>query len=71
MKILVPGTIALDVHAGPDDEVVVYDAAAPFRPEDADAEVLVVWGSSAENLADAAARLPRLRWVQTLSLIHI
>lgn len=67
MKILVPGTIALDVHAGPDDEVVVYDAAAPFRPEDADAEVLVVWGGSAENLADAAARLPRLRWVQTLA----
>src|SRR5690606_27513239 len=67
LKILVPSTIALDVQAGPDDEVVVYDAAAPFRPEDADAEVLVVWASSAENLADAAARLRRVRWVQTLA----
>ena len=67
LKILVPSTIALDVQTGPDDEVVVYDAAAPFRPEDSDAEVLVVWASSAENLADAAARLRRVRWVQTLA----
>jgi phosphoglycerate dehydrogenase-like enzyme len=67
LKIPVPSTIAHDVHAGPDDEVVGYDAAAPFRSEDADAEVLVAWANTAANLADAAARLSRLRWVQTLA----
>ncbi|QJW36348.1 NAD(P)-dependent oxidoreductase [Cellulosimicrobium protaetiae] len=67
MKILVPGTIALDVPGGPGDDVVRYDAEAPFRPADADAEVLVVWGNTPGNLADAAARLTRLRWVQTLA----
>ncbi|MFF2833332.1 NAD(P)-dependent oxidoreductase [Cellulosimicrobium cellulans] len=67
MKILVPSTIALDVRGGPGDEVVGYDAAAPLRPEDADAEVLVAWANAPANLADAAARLTRLRWVQTLA----
>ena len=67
MKILVPDTIVLDVHAGPDDQVVAYDATAPFRPDHTDADALVVWASSTENLADAAARLTRLRWVQTLA----
>jgi len=67
LKILVPSTIALDVRGGPGDEVVGYDAAAPLSPEDADAEVLVAWANTPANLADAAARLTRLRWVQTLA----
>ncbi|MCB7137956.1 phosphoglycerate dehydrogenase [Cellulosimicrobium marinum] len=67
MKILVPDTIALDLHPGPGDEVVVYDAAAPLPEEDRDAEVLVAWANSAQNLSDAAQHLPGLRWVQTLA----
>lgn len=67
MKILVPDTIRLDVRPGPDDEVVVYDAASPFPPADTDAEVLVVWANTPDNLADAARRLTSLRWVQTLA----
>ncbi len=67
MKILVPDTVDLDVRPSPEDEVVAYDPGAPL-PEDAhDAEVLVAWSSSAENLGDAARHLPRLRWVQTLA----
>jgi phosphoglycerate dehydrogenase-like enzyme len=67
VKILVPDTIALDVRPAPGDDVVVYDAAAPLPDDTLDAEVLVAWANSADNLADAAARLPRLRWVQTLA----
>ncbi|MHA7132492.1 phosphoglycerate dehydrogenase [Oerskovia turbata] len=48
-------------------EVVVYDAAAPLPSGHHDAEVLVVWANSPENLADAATSLTRLRWVQTLA----
>lgn len=75
MKILVPDTIRLhladdpqDGVAGPGTEIVVeYDAAGPLPVEHRDAEVLVAWANSPENLADAAAHLPRLRWVQTLA----
>lgn len=78
MKILVPDTIALDLApghgtpadqdgSGSADEIVEYDPAAPLPAEHRDAEVLVAWTNSPENLADAAAHLPGLRWVQTLA----
>ncbi|MFC8923440.1 phosphoglycerate dehydrogenase [Cellulosimicrobium sp. NPDC057127] len=67
MKILVPDTFALDVHPAPEDEVVGYDPTAPLPAEVLDAEVLVAWASTADNLVDAARRLERLRWVQTLA----
>jgi phosphoglycerate dehydrogenase-like enzyme len=67
VKILVPDTIALDVRPEPGDAVVEYDAGAPLPADVADADVLVAWANTAENLADAAARLVRLRWVQTLA----
>lgn len=46
---------------------VRYDQRAPLPAEHLDAEALVAWGNSTEMLADAASRLARLRWVQTLS----
>ncbi|WP_454044540.1 NAD(P)-dependent oxidoreductase [Cellulosimicrobium sp. Marseille-Q8652] len=67
MKILVPDTIDLDVDAASGDDVVVYDAAAPVPDRAHDADVLVAWGNTADNLADAARRLTALRWVQTLA----
>ncbi len=67
MKILVPDTIALDVRAEPGDEVVTYDAAVPLPAGVDDAAAFVAWGNSRENLTDAARRLTRLRWVQTLA----
>ncbi|MBD8080668.1 NAD(P)-dependent oxidoreductase [Cellulosimicrobium arenosum] len=66
MKILVPNTIGLDVRS-PDDEVVVYDAAASLPEGALDAEVLVAWANSPDNLADCARRLRDVRWVQTLA----
>ncbi len=71
MKILVPDTVPL----GPDDlraddvdlEVVGYRVAEPLPDEHVDAEALVVWGNGRKQLADAARRLSRLRWIQDLA----
>lgn len=78
MKILVPDSLPLDLrHEGPGDlplgeggapaVVVEYDVTTPLPAEHRDAEVLVAWANTTENLADAAAHLGRLRWVQTLA----
>ncbi|MEU4692670.1 phosphoglycerate dehydrogenase [Actinoplanes sp. NPDC023714] len=63
MKVLLPDTIALDLGF----PAATYPAGEPIPEEHLDAEVLVTWGNSAGNLADAARRLTRLRWVQTLA----
>ncbi len=47
--------------------VAVYAMNEPVPEEHTDAEMLVTWSSPPKILADAARRLPRLRWVQTLS----
>jgi phosphoglycerate dehydrogenase-like enzyme len=44
-----------------------YRVDEPFPDEALDAEVLVAWGNGRRNLRDAAARLTRLRWVQSLA----
>ena len=67
MKVLLPDTVALDPHLPAGTVAVVYDVRRPIPDEHTDAEVLVVWGNPAEPLADAAARLKSLRWVQTLA----
>jgi len=66
MKLLVPHSV--DFVARPDDgvEAVSYDAAAPIPEEHRDAEALVVWANSAENMASART-MPNLRWVQAMS----
>lgn len=65
MKLLLPDTIELDL---PDDLTgIVYAADRPVPDEHADAEALVVWGNPGWQLRDAAQRLTRLRWVQTLA----
>lgn len=52
---------------GGTDTVVAYAMNEPVPEEHTDAEMLVTWSSPPKILADAARRLPRLRWVQTLS----
>ncbi|MFD6141136.1 phosphoglycerate dehydrogenase [Promicromonospora sp. NPDC060271] len=49
------------------DTVAGYAMNEPVPEEHTDAEMLVTWSSPPKILADAARRLPRLRWVQTLS----
>lgn len=66
MKILVPHTIHLDLSPIT-DEVVTYQVDQSIPDEHTDADVLVVWQNTADNLRDAARRLTRLRLVQTLA----
>lgn len=65
--VLVPDTLEGDVALPAQVEQLRYDARAPLPPTADEAEVLVVWGSSRAWLADAAQRLPKLRWVQSLA----
>lgn len=52
---------------GGTDAVVTYAVNEPMPEEHTDADVLVAWGNPPKVLADAARRLTRLRWVQTLA----
>ena len=69
MKILVPDTIELDLSelSVPEKEVAVYQVDKPIPGEHRDAEVLVVWRNTSENLSDAAKTMPSLKLVQTLA----
>ncbi|MFK4640703.1 phosphoglycerate dehydrogenase [Paenarthrobacter histidinolovorans] len=69
MKILVPNTIELDLTdlASSGDEIVVYEVDKAIAGEHRDAEVLVVWRNTSDNLSDAARAMPGLRLVQTLA----
>ncbi|MFJ6537788.1 phosphoglycerate dehydrogenase [Paenarthrobacter sp. NPDC091711] len=66
MKILVPDTIELDLSTL-EDQVFVYQVDQPIPAEHRDADVLVVWRNTSDNLADAARSMPHLRLVQTLA----
>ena len=67
MKLLLPDSIDLDLTPPAGVEAVEYAIDQPIPAHHADAEALVVWGNPAEQLRDAARRLTRLRWVQTLA----
>lgn len=44
-----------------------YDVKKPIPEELIDAEILVTWTNSADNLKDAAGRMKNLRWIQSLA----
>ncbi|GAB1692503.1 NAD(P)-dependent oxidoreductase [Krasilnikovia sp. M28-CT-15] len=67
MKLLLPDSIDLDLRLPDDVHAVRYAIARPVPDADVDAEVLVVWGNEAAQVRDAARRLTRVRWVQTLA----
>jgi len=69
VKILVPDTIELDLTdlASSGDEIVVYEVDKAIPGEHRDAEVMVVWRNTSDNLSDAARAVPGLRLVQTLA----
>jgi phosphoglycerate dehydrogenase-like enzyme len=67
MKLLLPDSIELEVEVPEGVRSVVYSITDPIPAEHTDAEALVVWGNPAGQLRDAAERLTRLRWVQTLA----
>jgi phosphoglycerate dehydrogenase-like enzyme len=67
MKLLLPDSLPLSPELPEGVTAVTYAATAPVPAEHRDAEGLVVWGSSASDLAAVAGRMPRLRWVQSLA----
>jgi phosphoglycerate dehydrogenase-like enzyme len=67
ITLLLPTTMSDEPNVPADVRVVRYDVDSPIPDDALDAEALVVWGNGAEQLADAARRLTRLRWVQTLA----
>jgi phosphoglycerate dehydrogenase-like enzyme len=69
LKILIPDTIPVDpAELRSDDlEPVRYRIAEPVPEEHVDAEALVIWSNGREQLADAARRMTRLRWIQDLA----
>jgi phosphoglycerate dehydrogenase-like enzyme len=69
MKLLYPTSLKLDVRSleGFSVNLQPYDVKQPIPEEHVDAEVLVTWTNSADNLSDAAARLTKLRWIQSLA----
>jgi phosphoglycerate dehydrogenase-like enzyme len=67
MKLLLPGSLPLAPALPEGVEAITYDVSAPIPEEHLDAEALVVWGYSADDLRAVAGRMPRLRWVQTLA----
>lgn len=65
--VLLPTSITLD-PALPDGVTAVrYDVDQPLPDELLGAQALVAWGNPTPLLADAARRMPDLRWVQALA----
>lgn len=69
MKLLYPTSLALDAQSIEGFSVALhaYDVKQPIPAEHADADVLVTWANSPDNLRDAASRLTKLRWIQSLA----
>jgi phosphoglycerate dehydrogenase-like enzyme len=65
--ILVPTSVPLALDLPDGVVAVAYAPDAPIPAEHTGADALVVWGNPADLLADAARRLTRVRWVQTLA----
>ncbi|KAK9770525.1 putative D-isomer specific 2-hydroxyacid dehydrogenase NAD-binding domain-containing protein [Seiridium cardinale] len=69
MKLLYPTSLALDVKSleGFSVELQPYDVTKPIPEEHTDASILVTWTNTASNLSDAAKRLTKLGWIQSLA----
>ena len=69
MKLLYPTSLEFDPSRieGFSVEIYPYDVNKVIPEEHTDADILVTWANSAENLKDAASRLKNLRWIQSLA----
>lgn len=69
MKLLYPTSLVLDTQSleGFSVDIVPYDVKKPIPEEHTDAEALVTWTNTADNLKDAASRLKSLKWIQSLA----
>ena len=69
MKLLYPTSLPLDVQdlKGFATSLYPYDVKSPIPDEHIDADILVTWSNSPDNLKDAASRLKNLKWIQSLA----
>lgn len=69
MKLLYPTSLAIDVQAieGFPLSLHPYDVKKPIPEDLIDAEVLVTWSNSADNLSDACKRMKNLKYIQSLA----
>lgn len=69
MKLLYPTSLKLDPKqlAGFSVELHPYDVKKAVPEDLIDAEILVTWTNTADNLKDAAKRMKNLRWIQSLA----
>ncbi len=69
MKLLYPTSLELDTAQLEGFTVTLhpYDVRAPLPEDLTDADILVTWSNSADMLSDAAERMTRLRWIQSLA----
>lgn len=69
MKLLYPTSLALNVELlqGFSVSLYPYDVTKPISEDLIDAEILITWTNTADNLKDAAKRMNKLRWIQSLA----
>ncbi len=68
-KLLYPTSLAIEpkLLEGYGVTLIPYDVKSPIPSEHTDAEILVTWCNTPSNLRDAASRLTKLRWIQSLA----
>lgn len=69
MKLLYPTSLKLDTQSlqGYSVDLHSYDVKKPIPEDLIDAEILVTWANAADNLKDAAQRMKKVRWIQSLA----
>lgn len=69
MKLLYPTSIALDIDSlkGFAPSLHAYDVKKPIPEDLIDAEILVTWTNSSDNLSDAAKRMKNVKYIQSLA----
>ncbi|KAK3676706.1 hypothetical protein LTR78_003482 [Recurvomyces mirabilis] len=69
MKLLYPTSLRLDPSKleGFSVDLQSYDVKTSIPEEHTDADILVTWANSSDNLKDANKRLTKLRWIQSLA----
>lgn len=69
MKLLYPTSLKLNVQEleGFSVDLKPYDVTKPLPEDLIDAEMLITWCNSPDNLKDAAKRMTKLQWIQSLA----
>lgn len=69
MKLLYPTSLELkpELLEGFSVTLQPYDVTKPIPKDHRDAEILVTWTNTPENLKDAQQNLSKLRWIQSLA----